>query len=158
MVFIGLTMGYVVGLRAVPDPDGSDLVTLLFVCVILGDTAAFYVGTTIGRHKMAPQISPNKSWEGFAGAMVGSVLGALLAHFWFYQRLPLVHVAPVGLILGTTGALGDLAESVVKRACGVKDSSALVPGHGGIFDRTDNLLLAPAVLYYYYTWFLQGPE
>lgn len=156
VVFIGLTMGHVVALRAVPGHDGSDLVTLLFVCVIVGDTAAYYVGTSVGRHKMSPLISPNKSWEGFAGAMVGSVLGALVAHFWFYQRLPLWHVVPLGLILGLTGALGDLAESVFKRACGVKDSSDLIPGHGGIFDRTDNLLLAPPVLYYYYAWFLQG--
>ena len=154
--FMALTMGYVVALRAVPDPDGQDLVTLLFICLILGDTAAYYVGKNLGRHKMAPQISPKKTWEGFGGAMIGAILGALLAHFWFYQRLPLVHVVPLGLVLGTTGALGDLAESVIKRACGVKDSSGLVPGHGGIFDRMDNLLIAAPVLYYYFRFFLSG--
>lgn len=156
VVFVALTMGYLVALRTVPDPDGEDLVMLLFTCVIFGDTAAYYVGTRLGRHKMSPRISPNKSWEGFAGAMVGAVAGALLAHLWFYQRLPLVHVVPLGLVLGVSGALGDLAESVIKRACGVKDSSALVPGHGGIFDRTDNLLVAAPVLYYYFFWLLKG--
>ncbi len=155
-VFIALTMGYVVALRAVPDPDGEDLVTLLFICVIFGDTAAYYVGKNLGRHKMAPRISPKKTWEGFAGAMVGAIFGALVAHYWFYQRLPLEHVVPIGLVLGVTGALGDLAESVVKRSCGVKDSSGLVPGHGGIFDRTDNLLIATPVLYYYFRFFLTG--
>jgi phosphatidate cytidylyltransferase len=156
VAFVALTMGYVVALRFVPDPDGEDLVTLLFIGLILGDTMAYYVGTRIGRHKMSPQISPNKSWEGLAGALVGAVLGAVLAHVWFYQRLPLVHVVPLGLLLGVTGALGDLAESVVKRSCRVKDSSAIFPGHGGIFDRTDNLLIAAPVLYYYYVWFLAG--
>jgi phosphatidate cytidylyltransferase len=156
VVFTALTMGYVVALRAVPDPDGSDLVTLLFICLILGDTAAYYVGKNLGRRKLAPQISPNKTWEGFIGAMFGAMLGALVAHFWFYQRLPLVHVVPIGLVLGLTGALGDLSESVVKRACGVKDSSGLVPGHGGIFDRMDNLLIATPVLYYYFRFFLTG--
>jgi phosphatidate cytidylyltransferase len=156
VAFVGLTMGYVVALRAVPDPDGEDLVTLLFVCLILGDTAAYYVGSKFGRHKMSPQISPNKSWEGLAGAMVGAVVGTVIAHFGFYQRLPLVHVVPLGLVLGITGALGDLAESLVKRSCSVKDSSAIFPGHGGIFDRTDNLLIAAPVLYYYYVVFLHG--
>ena len=154
VLFIASTMGYVVSLRALPDPDGEDLVMLLFVCVILGDTAAYYVGRSIGRRPLAPQISPKKTREGFIGAMVGSTLGALIAHLWFYQRLPLGHVLPVGLLLGVTGAVGDLAESVVKRACQVKDSSQLFPGHGGIFDRTDNLLLASPVLYHYYLWFL----
>ncbi|HXV76420.1 MAG TPA: phosphatidate cytidylyltransferase [Candidatus Polarisedimenticolaceae bacterium] len=156
VAFVGLTMGYVVALRALPDPDGEDLVTLLFICLILADTAAYYVGTRLGRHKMSPQISPNKSWEGFAGAMAGAIVGTALAHSWFYTRLPLSHVVPLGLLLGITGALGDLAESVVKRSCHVKDSSAIFPGHGGIFDRTDNLLIAAPVLYYYYLWLLPG--
>ena len=154
VLFIASTMGYVVALRALPDPDGEDLVMLLFVCVVLGDTAAYYVGRTLGRRPLAPQISPKKTWEGFIGAMVGATLGALIAHVWFYQRLPLAHVLPLGLLLGVSGAMGDLAESVVKRACQVKDSSGLLPGHGGIFDRTDNLLLASPVLYHYYVWFL----
>ena len=151
---IGATMGMVVALRAFPDPEGEDLVMLLFVCVVLGDTLAYYVGRSIGKRPLAPRISPKKTWEGLAGAMLGAAFGALLAHLWFYQRLPLGHVLPLGLLLGATGALGDLAESVLKRACRVKDSSGLLPGHGGIFDRTDNLLLAPPVLYYYYVWFL----
>jgi phosphatidate cytidylyltransferase len=154
VLFIGATMGYLVALRAVPDPVGEDLVLLLFVCVVLGDTLAYYVGKRLGRHRLAPQISPNKTWEGFLGAMVGATAGALIAHLWFYQRLPLTHVLPLGLLLGVTGVLGDLAESVVKRACQVKDSSGLLPGHGGIFDRTDNLLFASPVLYYYYVLWL----
>jgi len=157
IAFVALTMGYVILLRGVADPEGSDLVLLLFICVIFGDTAAYYVGTLLGRRRLAPKISPNKTWEGAGGALVGSVIGAGVAHAWFYQSLPLRHVVPIGLILGAAGLLGDLAESVIKRACGVKDSSSLLPGHGGCLDRTDNLLFSAPLLYYYYQLFLGRP-
>jgi len=157
IVFVALTMGYVIALRGIADPLGSDLVLLLFICVIFGDTAAYYVGTLVGRHRLAPKISPNKTWEGAVGALVGSVLGAGVAHAWFYQSLPLRHVVPVGVVLGAAGLLGDLSESVIKRACGVKDSSSLLPGHGGCLDRTDNLLFSAPILFYYYQLFLGRP-
>lgn len=157
IVFVALTMGYVIVLRGVADPEGSDLVLLLFICVIFGDTAAYYVGTLLGRRRLAPTISPNKTWAGAGGALVGSVIGAAVAHVWFYQSLPLRHVVPIGLILGAAGLFGDLSESLIKRACGVKDSSSLLPGHGGCLDRTDNLLFSAPILYYYYQLFLGRP-
>lgn len=154
MVFVGLALSYLVGLRRSPGNDGADLLFLLFVCVILADTAAFYGGSRLGRRRMAPRISPKKSWEGAVFGMMGSIGGGLLAHFWFFQRLPLVHAVALGFLLGLAAILGDLAESLVKRASGVKDSSSLIPGHGGLLDRADSLLLSAPLLYYYYRVFL----
>jgi phosphatidate cytidylyltransferase len=156
IAFIGLGLAFTVGLRAMPGEDGEDLLMLLFVCVIFADTAAFYIGTWFGKRRMAPVLSPHKSWEGALAGMVASVLGALMAQAWFYQRLPLGHALILGVTIGIAAILGDLAESMLKRAVGVKDASRLVPGHGGLMDRTDSLLLAGPWLYHYYVWFLQG--
>jgi phosphatidate cytidylyltransferase len=153
MVFVGLALSYLIGLRRVPGEDGSDLLLLLFLCVILADTAAYYGGSNLGRRRMAPRISPNKSWEGAIFGMAGSIAGGLFAHHWFFQRLPLAHALALGVVLGLAAILGDLSESLIKRASGVKDSSSLIPGHGGLLDRADSLLFAAPVLYYYYRVF-----
>ena len=105
---------------------------------------------------MAPRLSPNKSWEGAIGGLAAAIGGGLLAHFWFFQRLPLVHAVVLGLLLGSAGIVGDLVESMIKRAAGAKDSSRLLPGHGGIMDRLDSLMFASPVLYYYYLVVLEG--
>jgi phosphatidate cytidylyltransferase len=156
ILFIGLTLSYIVGLRMLPGEDGKDVVLLLLVCVMLGDTAAFYVGSAIGRRKLAPRLSPKKSWEGAIAGVVGSVAGALIAYFGFYQRLSLTDALVLGVLLGIAGIVGDLAESVIKRSSGFKDSSSLLPGHGGVMDRTDSLLFSAPILYYYYFALLQG--
>jgi len=155
LVMIALALAHTVALRWIPGEQGPDLVMLLFCCVIASDTAAYYVGSTIGRHRMMPRLSPRKTWEGVAGGLAGSIGAACLARAWFYQELPLVHALVLGLLLGMTGILGDLAESLLKRATGVKDSSKLLPGHGGVLDRTDSLLFSAPILYYYYVIFLQ---
>jgi phosphatidate cytidylyltransferase len=156
VLFVGLPFAYVVGLRAIPGESGSDLLLLAMLCVTLSDAGAYYVGSAFGARRMAPVISPKKTWEGAAGGALGSVAGALIAHFWFYRRLPLVHALTLGVLLCAAGIVGDLAESTLKRASGVKDSSALLPGHGGVLDRVDSLLVAAPVLYYYWTVFLSG--
>ena len=156
VLLVGLGLSYLVGLRALPGEDGEDPLVLLGVCVILSDTAALYVGRSIGTRRLAPVLSPKKTWEGAVGGILASVLGGLLAHVWFYQRLPIPHAVALGLVLGVAGIAGDLAESAIKRAGGVKDSSALLPGHGGILDRADSLLIAAPVLYYYHRAFLEG--
>lgn len=156
VLFVGLPFAFVVGLRGIPDENGPDLLLLAMLCVTLSDTGAYYVGSAFGRHPLAPSISPKKTWEGAAGGVLGSVIGALLGHFWFFQRLPLVHAITLGFVLCGAGILGDLAESMLKRAGGVKDSSALLPGHGGVLDRVDSLLVAAPVLYYYWIVFLAG--
>lgn len=156
VLFVGLGLAFLVGLRGLPGNDGEDLLMLLFACVIFADIAAYYVGTAVGKRPMAPMISPNKSWEGALAGVAGSVLAGLIAHFWFYQRLPVIHAVLLGVVLGMAAILGDLAESMLKRSVGVKDSSHLLPGHGGVLDRMDSLLFAGPLLYYYYHWFLQG--
>ena len=154
VLFVGLPFGYPVALRALQGEDATDLLLLLSLCVMAGDTAAFYVGSKFGRHRMAPVVSPKKSWEGASAGIGGSIVAALVAHFWFYQRLPIVHAVVLGVLLGAAGIVGDLAESMVKRAAGAKDSSGLLPGHGGLLDRTDSLLFSGPLLYYYSLQFL----
>lgn len=156
ILFVGVPFAYVVGLRGIPGENGPDLLLLAMLCVTLSDTGAYYLGSAFGTHRMAPVISPKKSWEGVAGGVLGSTIGAMLGHFWFFQRLPLAHAIALGLLLCAAGIVGDLAESVLKRAGGVKDSSTLLPGHGGVLDRVDSLLVAAPVLYYYWNVFLSG--
>lgn len=156
LVLVGLTLGTSVALRAVPGENGSDLLLLLLFCVALSDSLAYYVGRAVGRHKLAPTISPKKTWEGAAGGVAGSLVAALLGHFWYFQRLSLAHAVILGTLAGVAAIAGDLAESVLKRAAGVKDSSRLLPGHGGLLDRLDGLLVAAPVLYYYWRVVLSG--
>src|SRR6185436_1104142 len=98
-----------------------DLVVLLLVVIWVGDTAAYYVGSLVGRHRLAPMISPKKSIEGAAAGILGGVLGGVLAHYWWFHRLPLVHAVAIGVLLQVVGIGGDLAESIFKRAAGSKD-------------------------------------
>jgi phosphatidate cytidylyltransferase len=158
VVFIGVALSYAVKLRAFPGELGEDLVLLLVVCAAGADTGAYYVGSAIGRHPLAPRVSPKKTWEGVAGGVLGSVVGALVAHLWFFTALSLTAALVAALLIAAAAVLGDLAESVVKRAAGAKDASNLLPGHGGLLDRADSLLFSGPVLYYYYLLVLaSGP-
>ncbi|GAA3877337.1 phosphatidate cytidylyltransferase [Tessaracoccus defluvii] len=125
-------------------PLGTMRVLVVIICVILADTGAYATGVLFGRHKMAPSISPAKTWEGFAGAVVFSMVGGAIA-------VPLLLGADwwVGLILGAllcpAATLGDLVESLIKRDAGIKDMSNFLPGHGGVMDRLDSMLVAVPV-------------
>ena len=154
VLLVGVPLAHLVGLRAIGEPVGRNLILLLLLCVYCADTAAYYVGSAIGRRKMAPRLSPKKSWEGAAAALVASVAAALLAHFTFLDTLALAHAVTLGVLLGIAGMFGDLLESVLKRAAGVKDSGNLLPGHGGVLDRIDSLLFSTPILYYYAMIFL----
>ena len=156
IVLVGVTLAHAIALRAVGGELGSDLLLLLLVCVTFSDTAAYYVGSAFGRRRLAPTISPKKSWEGLVGGVLGGVLGAFLGDVWFFQALTPWHAMAIGVVVSLAGVVGDLAESMVKRAAGRKDSSALLPGHGGLLDRLDGLLVAAPVLYYYWRVFLSG--
>jgi phosphatidate cytidylyltransferase len=124
--------------------DGGRRVVLFMACVVAADTGAYATGVLLGRHKLAPRISPKKTWEGLAGSLVAAaVTGALLAHLFF--RTPLATGALIGICLALAATAGDLAESYVKRRAGVKDMSSLLPGHGGLMDRLDSMLPAAAV-------------
>ena len=121
------------------------LLFLLYAIVWLGDTAAFYVGSAWGRHKMAPVVSPNKSWE---GAIAGFLTGIVATALWSWWRLGEVRL-PLLLVAAATAVaaqLGDLFESLLKRGVNVKDSGSSIPGHGGFFDRMDAMLFAGPVM------------
>ncbi len=124
---------------------------LLFILVLIwvGDTAAYFVGRSFGRHRMAPQVSPKKTWEGAAANVVASLGVSYLFAWWF--SIPVVLMLIAGVLGSMAGQVGDLLESAYKRSAGVKDSGALLPGHGGLLDRIDALILAAPVVWYYFT-------
>jgi phosphatidate cytidylyltransferase len=159
--FVGVLFGYLLGLRMFNDlpkgdETGSDLVFLLFFVVWASDVAAYYVGTFLGRHPLAPRVSPMKTVEGAVGGVLGALIAGFVARAWFMHRLSMADCLILGPALGGIGILGDLIESMLKRGAGVKDSASVVPGHGGILDRVDSLLYAAPVLYYYYLFSMQG--
>ncbi len=127
---------------------------LLFALLLgwSGDTAAYYVGKSIGKHKLAPQVSPAKTWEGTMGSVLGSVLAAGLYAHYFIPGAALWMVLVLAVIGNIAGQLGDLAESALKRGANVKDSGTLLPGHGGVLDRIDSSLFAIPVIYVLLTY------
>jgi phosphatidate cytidylyltransferase len=126
---------------------GMALTILVLVCTIMSDTLAFFVGKAIGRHKMAPHISPGKTVEGALGGLVGAVIAALIVRI-YSPWLPTKDAMVLGLIVGVVGQWGDLFESTLKRDFRVKDSGRMLPGHGGVLDRFDSLLFAGFVAYW----------
>ena len=132
--------------------SGGDLLLFLFGVLWVGDTAAMGVGKWLGRHKLAPAVSPNKTVEGFIGGFVGALAVGLLMAFWKFGQLPLYHVLFMALGCSLFGQLGDLVESMWKRSLGIKDSSDIIPGHGGVLDRFDSLLFAAPFMYGYLVW------
>jgi phosphatidate cytidylyltransferase len=151
--WIGVLGGTMAGLRTLPeDPVGRWAIFLLLSCLMFGDSTAYFVGSALGRHKLAPAISPGKSWEGLAGGVVGGVLATLFSRHYGLPAMTLGHALALGVAVTLAGTAGDLAESLLKRWAGVKDSGNLFPGHGGMLDRVDSLLLGAPVLYYYFLY------
>jgi phosphatidate cytidylyltransferase len=155
--YAGLTLLSLPGLRE--EANGPSLVTFLLFVVWAGDIAAYYVGRTFGKHKLAPRLSPNKTWEGAIGSIAGSLVaaGGLLAladGFTQWNSAKLSYPEEIwywlvlAVIVNIAAQLGDLVESALKRSAGVKDSGTLLPGHGGVLDRIDSLLLAAPMLWY----------
>ena len=130
--------------------DGLAWLSYAILITFASDTAAYAVGSLIGRRRLAPSISPGKTWEGAVGGIIGAaVASAVFAWFIELDALQLFAAVPLGAGLSVLGQLGDLTESWLKRKAGVKDSGNLLPGHGGILDRLDSLLpILPAVLVY----------
>lgn len=153
--YIGLFSTTLIALREFyPNVDGlyirgGYLIIALLASIWLGDSAAYYGGTAFGKHKLFPRVSPNKSWEGAVLGFMFSVGAMILAKLVILDFLSWNNVIIIGTIIGTIGQIGDLVESLLKRDSTVKDSSAIIPGHGGVFDRFDSLLfVAPAVWFY----------
>lgn len=153
-LFVGIPLTLLAILRRDLGGQGPGYVVLTIMFAWLGDTGGYFAGRFLGRHKLYEAVSPKKTVEGSLGSLAGSVVGALLAHFWFLPKLSLAHGIPLALVAGALGQAGDLGESVLKRSTGVKDSGAIVPGHGGVLDRVDALMLTSAVTYLYSIWFL----
>lgn len=119
----------------------SPLLLLGFMATIwISDTAAYFTGKSLGKHKLADRISPNKTWEGVAGALIAVLIYALIWDFWFIEEPLALLLIPLLLLMAILGIVGDLYESLMKRHAGVKDSGSILPGHGGILDRIDALI------------------
>ena len=150
-VYIGFLLGHGLAMRDLSGGDGDlGRAWLLFTLLVVFacDTGAFAVGRLVGRHRMAPRLSPNKTWEGAAGGLAASIGAAMLMGVVFDLSVPLWQQALIGAVASVAAQAGDLTESVLKRAANVKDSGSIMPGHGGILDRMDSILFAlPAVFY-----------
>ena len=157
ILYIGLPGSYLIGVRmldsAIPLLPAK-LLTLFFIVIFAGDTGAYYTGRTLGRHKLAPRISPGKTWEGVAGGLAGNIVATLIAHFTFFPELPVVDAITLALVMGILGITGDLCESMIKRGAKAKDAGSLIPGHGGLLDRLDSMLFNAPIIYYYAVCFL----
>jgi phosphatidate cytidylyltransferase len=150
VLYLGATAACLGWLRLWPEePNGMKYLFFFLATIWVGDSGAYYVGKNFGRHKMSPKISPNKTVEGLAGSIVATYVAAAVAAFVLDLGLNILHVAALATILAAAAPLGDLVESLFKRDSGCKDSSNLLPGHGGFLDRTDSLFYAaPPVLAY----------
>jgi phosphatidate cytidylyltransferase len=144
--YVNWLLGYGFWLRDLP--AGKEWVLLLIWVTWLGETAAYLVGSAIGRHPLAPVISPKKTIEGAVAQFVVSILAAVAARLWFFAGLSGAGAVMVGALLGVVGQLGDLVESALKRSVQTKDTGQLIPGHGGMLDRIDSLLFNTPVLFY----------
>lgn len=154
ILYVGWLGAYLVSLRQLP--DGQFWMLLVLAACWFNDGGAYLVGSKIGRHKLSQRVSPNKSWEGYIGGILTAALFTTLVAWACHQYAP--DVTPfkgllIGALMGTVTPLGDLGESMLKRGFGLKDSSHLLPGHGGLLDRMDSWLWAGAIGYYLILWF-----
>ncbi len=133
---------------------GGYTVISVFAIIWICDTAAFHFGKALGKHKLFPRVSPNKSWEGAIFGFIFAILTAIAVKYIVLDYLSIGSAVIIGVIVGIFGQLGDLIESLLKRDAGVKDSSTLIPGHGGVFDRFDSLLLVSPLVYLYIDYIL----
>jgi phosphatidate cytidylyltransferase len=160
VMFLGLFGSSLLGIREFYSIDdefylnGGYLIISIMATIWICDSAAFFGGTALGKHKLFPRVSPNKSWEGAVIGFLFAMITMIIAKLVVLDFLEWIDVIVIGLIVGTIGQIGDLVESLFKRDAGVKDSSALIPGHGGIFDRFDSLLFSSPVIYFYLTYYL----
>jgi phosphatidate cytidylyltransferase len=150
VLYIPLLGSHLLSIRMGFSPTLSAHLLSFFFLVLMGsDAGAYYVGRVLGKHKLAPSISPGKTWEGAIGGVLAALAMGALAHFWFFRELPLKYILPLAVVMTLVGILGDLAESALKRGAGAKDAANILPGHGGILDRLDSLLFNAPLIYYF---------
>ena len=155
MLYIGWLFSYLVFLRALT-PHGAYLFLLMFA-IWGNDSAAYIIGKKFGKKQLSPVISPNKTIEGSIAGLVVAIATSLAFGLLFERAFitqTWMHYAVIGAIIGVFGQISDLSESLIKRDAGVKDSSKIVPGHGGVLDRMDSFIFTAPLLYYYVSWFL----
>lgn len=158
VLYISLFLSSAISIRFDFGNDlGMHWIMVLLAVIWTGDTAALLIGKRFGRHLFAPGLSPKKTNEGAIAGLFAGVAVAILLQRVLFVDLPLIHVVVLSLLLGMFGQLGDLAESMLKRAAEIKNSSRLIPGHGGVLDRIDSLLFAFPVLYLYLLWLYPVP-
>lgn len=146
-VYVGCFFSYAGLLRGLD--QGVFWIFLLAGATFMADTSAYFVGHWIGRHKLAPRVSPGKTIEGLIGGVLGSILAVFVCKLLFWQGFLNRDVLILGTLIGLIGPLGDLSESLIKRSVGVKDSGNLIPGHGGLLDRLDAVFFTAPLVYYY---------
>jgi len=147
ILYIGWLLSYFVALRELD--NGREWVFLALFTTFGSDTAAFFIGRALGKHHLAPRISPGKTWEGAIAGVFGSIIVSLILVNLFGLPLSYGWTILLGLLVSIFGQLGDLVESLLKRNMGVKDSGRLISGHGGFLDRIDSIVFAGIVVYYY---------
>jgi len=152
-LYIGGLLSYAPLIRGLD--QGREWTFLLVGVTFVADPSAFVAGRSFGRRLLAPKISPGKTWEGAVGGLLGAVVASLVLTFVFSLDTTLVQALALGALMGGAGQLGDLAESRLKRAAGVKDSGWLIPGHGGLLDRLDSIVFNLALVYYFVIWVVQ---
>lgn len=139
--------------RDFPGLEGPGFVLMTLTIAWWSDVGGYFGGRYFGRTKLYERVSPKKTREGFVGGLGGAVIAALLAHFWYLPQPSVWHAVSLALVASVLGQFGDLAESLLKRSTGVKDSGALIPGHGGMLDRIDAVLVVSPVVFLYALWF-----
>ncbi|MFM9904613.1 MAG: phosphatidate cytidylyltransferase [Pyrinomonadaceae bacterium] len=152
VLYVGFLGGFLVATRVGFEntPNLSTHLLAFFFLVIFGsDAGAYFAGRAVGKHKLAPAISPGKTVEGLIGGMLAAAGFAALATWWFFPELPYKCSIPLAIVLAVVGVLGDLAESAMKRGSKTKDAASILPGHGGLLDRLDSLLFGAPILYYF---------
>jgi len=150
VMYVGWLLGYGILLHGA-SPRGDELVLFVVGVTWVGETMAYVVGSTLGRHKLAPVISPRKTVEGAVAQVIASVLTGLALGAWLLPGCGLWVALAAGALLGVVGQVGDLTESVIKRSVGTKDTGGIIPGHGGVLDRIDSLLFnLPAAFYFFW--------
>jgi phosphatidate cytidylyltransferase len=155
LLYLSLFIPFFVLIRTAP--QGLHWIFFLLAVNYAGDTSAYYAGRTWGRHKLAPAVSPKKTWEGSLGGLAANGLVAWIFHRTLFPSISPVEIILLGLLLGGLSQVGDLTESLIKRASNTKDSGVMFPGHGGFLDRVDSLLLPAPPLYFYLKYWVAAP-
>jgi phosphatidate cytidylyltransferase len=147
LILVAFPLSFAVRLHGT-GPEGPLLLLFVLVITWVGDSAAYFVGRSFGKYKLAPHLSPNKTWEGTVASFIGSLIVAIV--FARFMTVPLPHVLGMAAVGNVAGQVGDLLESAYKRSAGIKDSGSILPGHGGVLDRIDALILAIPIVWYYW--------